>query len=167
MRDCSILKIRPETVIRRGLRNYLRWAARDSRVRTADAMPVHTVYRQRKGESTLSAVRKLDQRLKGLARQYAGNPHCPLLTGFVICGPICAILTLDPNSVSDGMGSQDTASTFMCQLDMSDHGQDVWNSLALAIVVAHVRDMMAGLAAQGAGGFRFVDGEDEGEDEDL
>lgn len=168
VRDCSVLNIRPETVIRRGIRNYLRWAARDGRVRaTPEAIPVHAVYCQRKGESTLSAVRKLDRRLQGLARRYvSGQPH-PLLTGFAICGPICAILTYDTDPVSGSMGSQDTASKFLCQLDLSDRGQDVWNSLALAIAVVHLRETMAGLAAQGAGGFCSGNGGDEGEDEDL
>lgn len=168
VRDCSVLNTRPETVIRRGIRNYLRWAARDGRVCAApESVPVHTVYCQRKGESTLSAVRKLDRRLQGLARRYvSGQPH-PLLTGFAICGPICAILTYDTNPTSGSMGSQDTASKFLCQLDLSDRGQDVWNSLALAIAVVHVRETMSGLGAQGAGGFRLWNGGYEGEDEDL
>ena len=56
---------------------------------------------------------------------------------------------------------------FLCQLDMSDQAQDVWNALSLAIAVSHVREEMAGLAAQGAGGFRLGNEGEGGEDEDL
>jgi hypothetical protein len=168
VRDCSVLNMRPETVIRRGIRNYLRWAAKDGRVRaTPEAIPVHAVYCQRKRETTLSAVRKLDRRLQGLAARHVSGQSHPLLTGFAICGPICAILTYDSDPVSEGGGGQDTASKFLCQLDLSDRGQDVWNALALAIAVVHVRDTMAGVAAQGAGGFCLGEGGDEEEDGDL
>ena len=161
VRDCGVLNTRPETVIKRGIRSYLRWALRDEGVRATPAsIPVHTVYCQRQGESTLSAVRRLDRRLQGLAGRYSGR-LCPLLIGFLVCGPIVAILMYD-SSQFGAVGSQDTASKFLCQVDLSDRGQDVWNSLALAVAVINVRGQMAGLVARGEGLKR-----EEEEDEDL
>lgn len=55
----------------------------------------------------------------------------------------------------------------LCQLDMADRSHDVWNSLSLAIVVGSIRESMANLAAEGAGGFRLRGGEEEVEYEDL
>ncbi|GIJ86129.1 hypothetical protein Asppvi_005003 [Aspergillus pseudoviridinutans] len=66
--------------------------------------------------------------------------------GFVISGPVVAILTLntDPSAAKGQLGTED--SHFICQLDLSDQGQDVWNSLAVAISVMHIRNTMMELA---------------------
>lgn len=170
MRDCKVLNIRSETVIRRGIRNHLRWAIRDGGVRvTPDATPVYAICCQRRGETALSVLERLDRRLKALGRRFGtGQPH-PVLVGFAVCGPICAIVTHDTNPDRFGMedGHAGSHLKYLCQLDMSNQAQDVWNSLSLAIAVSHIRETMAELAAHGAGGFRLGDGGDEGEDEDL
>lgn len=76
----------------------------------------------------------------------------PLLVGFVICGPIVAILTLDtdplsPKDLSDG----DIGSNFISQFDVGEHGQDVWTSLAVAITTMHIRQTMVTLAGDRGG----------------
>ncbi|GMF77851.1 unnamed protein product [Aspergillus oryzae] len=74
----------------------------------------------------------------------------PLLIGFIICGPIIAILTLgtDLSSTTD-----DTDSKYICQFDLEDAGHDVWNSLAVAITVMKIRETMMQLVDIGSAGF--------------
>lgn len=168
VRDCRVLDTRPEPQIRRGLRNYLRWAIRDSKVRrTLGATPIYSILCRRTGETTLDAVKRLNRRLKSLANGYRGTDHRPLLIGFAIAGPICLVVTYDTNL--DNRTEGHSGPKFLCQLDMSDQSQDVWNSLTLAIVVNHIRETMAQLATDGAQGFEFTTGkvEEGGEDEDL
>ncbi|KAL5364109.1 hypothetical protein BJX96DRAFT_168027 [Aspergillus floccosus] len=182
VRDCNVTRIRPETLIKRYVVKYIRWAFRDAKIHIArHSIPVHAIYDQKKGESTLSAVKKLNQRLQRLARRYrrslnsasAGvppspqtsegsrsasgisdtHPEYPLLTGFVICGPIIAILTL---STAPSSAAQDSDSKFISQFDLSERGQDVWNSLAIAITVMHIRRTMMHLAQESLGGFSHV-----------
>lgn len=167
MRDCSILKTRQETEVKRGLRDYLRWAVRDGKVRyTPDAIPVHTIYCRRRGETTRSAVEKLHRRLVSLGRRYGPDRH-PLLIGFAICGPICVVLSYDTDPAKVAKSGELARPMLLCQLDMADRSHDVWNSLSLAIVVGSIRESMANLAAEGAGGFRLRGGEEEVEYEDL
>lgn len=175
MRDCRILKARPEVLILRHVKRYICWAIYDARVRIdRHTIPMYTVYAQKKGETTLSAVKKLNQRLQNLANRYQeglnsalsipssppdsdaestlSNPRerYPLLVGFVICGPIIAILTLSTDLESR---SHTTDSKFISQFDLSERGQDVWNSLAIAITVMHIRRTMIRLAAENLGGY--------------
>lgn len=163
--------------IMRYVKRYIRWAVYDSKVHIRpSAIPVYTIYGQKKGESTLSAVKKLNQRLQLLANRFQGSfnksatfgrpssppisdgassassfhARYPLLVGFVVCGPIIAILTLssDPSS-----RARTTDSKFISQFDMSERGQDVWNSLAIAITVMKIRKTMVQLASDKVGGY--------------
>lgn len=71
----------------------------------------------------------------------------PLLVGFVICGPIVAILTLDTDPLSPkDFSDSEIGSKFISQFDVGEHGQDVWTSLAVAITTMHIRHTMVRLA---------------------
>ncbi|KAL4890211.1 hypothetical protein BDV59DRAFT_98366 [Aspergillus ambiguus] len=185
VRDCSILRIRPEPLIKRSVVRYIRWAIRDAKLLVAkNSIPVHAIYDQKKGETTLSSVKKLNQRLQLLASRhrkslnpaFAGappspqtsegsgtssvsdaHPNYPLLTGFVICGPIIAILTF---GTDPGSGGANNDSKFISQFDLSERGQDVWNSLAIAITTMHIRRTMMQLSQDGLGGFSEVQRDD-------
>ncbi|OJJ81352.1 uncharacterized protein ASPGLDRAFT_132849 [Aspergillus glaucus CBS 516.65] len=92
----------------------------------------------------------------------------PLLVGFVICGPIVAILTLDTDPLSPKGWGEGTGSKFISQFDVGERGQDVWTSLALAITIMHIRKTVIQLADGGKGGFCRNGGDVlVGEDEDL
>lgn len=152
VRDCRILRIRPETVIKRAIQKYIRWALFDADLHCHPrVMPVHAIYSQKTGESTLHALGKLNRRLEKRAKSYlnaAGSSQhssdrvYPVLYGFFVCGPIVALLTMDsdPERVAgrkDGAGSR-----FVSQFDLSERGQDVWNSLAIAIMTMYIRKTM-------------------------
>lgn len=164
-------------------------------------IPVYTIHSQKEGESVVSAVSKLNNRLGKLAKRYhntlgmsprrtsqhkikkAGaqikqefdtdlriTSRCnfPLLVGFVICGPIVAILTLNTDPLSPKGWGEGTGSKFISQFDVGERGQDVWTSLALAITIMHIRKTMIQLADGGKGGFCRNGGDGLfGEDEDL
>ncbi|OJZ83774.1 hypothetical protein ASPFODRAFT_140747 [Aspergillus luchuensis CBS 106.47] len=172
VRDCDILHQQPEPLIKQAIQKYISWALFDVNLHTMkDALPVHVIYAQKKHEKTITAIRKINTRLQKLTRQHqedlgvANNTYTekqmaeilentkfPLLTGFIICGPIVAILTHSTDPREIGNGQED--GRFISQFDLSERGQDVWNSLAIAITVMHVRRTMLMLAHQGRGSYR-------------
>ncbi|PWY95859.1 hypothetical protein BO94DRAFT_482777 [Aspergillus sclerotioniger CBS 115572] len=174
VRDCEILRQRAEPLIKQAIKNYIRWALFDANLHTAKgAVPVHVIYDQKKGESTLKAVHNMNRKLRNLVRRHhealgvTTDAHLksesseheqqptpakfPLLIGFTICGPIVAILThsTDPQEIGDG----EVQGRFMGQFDLSERGQDVWNSLAIAITVVSVCRTMLSLAQEGKRGY--------------
>lgn len=199
MRDCSLLHRRPESIIKRAISKYIRWALYDAGLHvSSEAIPVHAIYARKRGESTVKAVVKVNRRLQKLADRFRsayglasavkglvapanratrksatgseakapGRP--PLLTGFVISGPVVAILTLntDPSAAKGRRGTED--SNFICQFDLSEQGQDVWNSLGVAISVMHIRNTMMELAEHDLAGLcRFNAGAHVTVDHDL
>lgn len=207
VRDCNILKSSPEVKIKRAIKKYIRWALHDADLQVEPgAIPVHAIHAQKRGETIVAAVTRLNLRLVSLSKRYhdalgvsrsekrnttshgalqdpiveikqepnintSPNPlrKFPLLVGFVICGPIVAILTLntDPLSPRD-RGEGTTSSKFISQFDVGEPGQDVWTSLAVAITVIHIRQTMIELASDGEGGFyRFKGTLHPDSDEDL
>lgn len=192
VRDCSILRTRPEVKVKRAIKKYIRWAIRDANLHeNPETIPVYTICAQKEGESVVSAVTKLNKRLGKLAKRYhdalgvssldeqlrftssraqipgtqnkqeldtdliiTSRSNFPLLVGFVICGPIVAILTLDTDPLSPKGWGEGTGSKFISQFDVGERGQDVWTSLALAITIMHIRKTMMQLADGGKGGFR-------------
>lgn len=157
VRDCKILTVQPETVIERAIRKYIRWAITDAGLKTGpEIIPVHTIYIQRPGESTLSAVAGLGKRLERMAQRHQrahGNAYWPSLIGFLICGPILSIMTLDTNPQSEvwakeGGDGEDPESRakYLGLFDMSEGDSDVWNSLAVALAVIQMRQSMCRLA---------------------
>lgn len=155
VRDCSLLSVYPPEVIRKAISKYIRWAISDSGlVTTPQTLPFHIIYAQKLSETTLDTVTKLVKKLTKLAIRHrvaygeTGNLYWPTLVGYVICGPIATILSLDsdPNSPA-WSGPADTRVKYMGQFDLTEPDQDVWNSLALAISVIHVRETMLKLAS--------------------
>lgn len=199
VRDCRLLILKPQVVIQRFIKKYIRWAISDAGLKIApNALPVHVIYTQRSGQTTLSAVTGLSNKMERLAERhqklhsefYFGKPskglrslshteqptdsehirYWPTLVGFLLCGPIMTIVSLntDPNSVvwSEKANSR---VKYLGQFDMSETDQDVWNSLAIAIAVINMRKSLARLAYEYSGPLlpRFRHPDDETDDEDL
>ncbi|KAH2995257.1 hypothetical protein KXV25_006402 [Aspergillus fumigatus] len=168
VRDCNLVHRRPEPIKKRAISKYIRWAVYDAGLHvSSEAIPLYTIGARKRRESTVNAVVKVNRRLQKLADRFRGAyglasatkelgvpasrpkakaPMPPLLTGFVISGPVVAILTRNtyPSAANGQRGTED--SHFICQLDLSEQGQDVWNSLAVAISVMHIRNTMMELA---------------------
>lgn len=184
VRDCRFLTVHPQEVIKKAIRKYLRWAVTDADVKIKPkTAAVHTIVTQKllengKKEEIIKVVKRVLERLKELAleqkKMYEGtpDPYWPTLVGFCLCGPIVTILSLDtdPGSATWKEVNIGCHAKYMGQFDMSEDDQDVWNSLALAIAVIHIRRTMTRLADH----YPSMDGVaqrrkpgDETEDEDL
>ena len=199
VRDCRLLILKPQVVIQRFIKKYIRWAISDAGLKIAPkALPVHVIFTQRSGQTALSAVTGLSNKMERLAERhqklnsdfYFGKPskkvrslshteqptdsehirYWPTLVGFLLCGPIMTIVSLntDPDSVvwSEKANSR---VKYLGQFDMSETDQDVWNSLAIAIAVINMRKSLARLADEYSGPLlpRFRHPDDDTDDEDL
>ncbi|KAJ5122305.1 hypothetical protein N7526_009242 [Penicillium atrosanguineum] len=150
VRDCRLLTLEPQVVIRRSVKKYVRWAISDAALRvTSKSLPVHVIYTQKSDQMALSAVHGLSKRWTSRARSKELEPlqYWPTLVGFLICGPILSIVSLDtnPNSVT-WIKDSESRVKYLGQFDMSEVDQDVWNSLAIAIAVISMRKTMSSLA---------------------
>lgn len=202
VRDCRLLTLKPQVVIQRSIKKYIRWAIRDACLRvTAKALPVHVIYTQKEGQTALSAVHRLSNKMEYLGKRHqelytetypakvssgarrlsrrgrSEEPevepikYWPTLVGFLICGPILTVVSLDTNPESIIWGKKDTESRvkYLGQFDMSEKDQDVWNSLAIAMTVINMRRTMSRLADAYVGPFvpRIRHDEDDTDDEDM
>ncbi|ODH53103.1 hypothetical protein GX48_00638 [Paracoccidioides brasiliensis] len=175
VRDRQFVRLDPEPVMHRSIDNYIKWALQDSNFSNhPNAMPVHAVHTCKPSETTRYAVQTLNSRLVALANRYReawkstintetsfnknnndnegdactnrdGTHSFPVITGFLICGPIVAVLTLDSNPKAHPVLDSNTTAKFISQFDFGEPGQDVWNALAVAIAVVRMRKTMAQL----------------------
>ncbi|KAL2011576.1 hypothetical protein VTN00DRAFT_4294 [Thermoascus crustaceus] len=184
VRDRKSTPLGPESIIERTVKRYLGWALRDANMHNRpNAIPVYDIHTMRKGQSTREVVTRLNCRLVSLAKryrdslrlaqsiespenegnygketlvQYSRERKFPVLTGFLICGPIVAVTTLDsdPNACPDL--DSDVSCKLIAQFDMGEHGQDVWNALAIAITVMRIRKTMIELEEEGQGDWMWM-----------
>ncbi len=167
VRDCSIVEKRPEALIKQTIRKYIRWALYDVNLEISpESIPIHAIHAQREKETVRQALERLNKRLKKLAVRHrtaleaASEEQCittemkqieaPLLIGFLICGPVVALMTYDLDLAKD---DEDVDGKFFSQFDFAERGQDLWNSLSIAIVVMHIRNTMVRLTENSYGGF--------------
>ncbi|KAL3464211.1 hypothetical protein BJX64DRAFT_99037 [Aspergillus heterothallicus] len=176
VRDCSIVEKRPERLIKDTIKRYIRWALYDANLDIGPgSLAVHVIHAQRKNESILHALERLNKRLQRLALRHqkalnemftvvGSNPpkhepserktiskkELPLLLGFIICGPVVAIMTFDLDLLNR---TEPADGKFISQFDLAERGQDVWNSLSMAIAVMHIRSTMIRLSEKGYGGY--------------
>ncbi|KAL4919734.1 hypothetical protein BDW62DRAFT_178344 [Aspergillus aurantiobrunneus] len=175
VRDCSIVEKRPEALIKQTINKYIRWALYDVDLEiNADSMPIHVIRAQRENESVRDALEHLNTRLKTLALRHQkalaeafgtgfGNNEAsisnedkdiaPLLIGFLICGPVVALITYDMSLMNGGEDNEEIDGKFFSQFDFSERGQDVWNSLSITIIAMHIRNTMVRLSENNYGGF--------------
>ncbi|OJJ50939.1 hypothetical protein ASPZODRAFT_55006 [Penicilliopsis zonata CBS 506.65] len=190
VRDCDVRRISPAHVIKRGVDNYLNWAFYDGSLKARSrALRTHVFYTKKRREATRDALERVNRRLCALAQRYqdaaimgtTSTPaeaeaaegegtgmepvHTvtfPILVGFLVCGPLLVIVTLDSTPTSNAV------MRFICQFDMGESGQDVWNALAVAIAVMHIRTTMRTIEAEWQQGlWNLPDGRRGGEDLDF
>ncbi|PGH00268.1 hypothetical protein GX51_05871 [Blastomyces parvus] len=90
--------------------------------------------------------------------QYATRSF-PVITGFLICGPIVALLTLNSDPKVQPVLDSRFSAKFISQFDFGEMAQDVWNSFAVAIAVVRMRKTMAQLEAEGKGDVLWMAGD--------
>ncbi|KAL4904874.1 hypothetical protein BDW74DRAFT_22999 [Aspergillus multicolor] len=163
VRDCGVVKKDPENLIKQNIMKYIRWALYDVNLEVDRAsMPIHVLHAKRPSEEMIDALGRVNSRLKKLAVRHkkalaatpdANNDELPLLIGFLAAGPILAVLTYDLSLMNSTSADEELAAKFFAEIDFSERGQDVWNSLSVAITVMHIRNTMARLARNGYGGY--------------
>ncbi|OAX78462.1 hypothetical protein ACJ72_07231, partial [Emergomyces africanus] len=98
-----------------------------------------------------------DKDTRHCANQYATGPF-PVLSGFLICGPIVALLTLNSDPKVHPVLDSKFSAKFISQFDFGEKAQDVWHSFAIAIAVVRMRKTMAELEAELKGGVMWMTG---------
>ncbi|KAJ5746066.1 hypothetical protein N7520_011248 [Penicillium odoratum] len=157
VRDCSFLSVKPQFVVGKAIRQYLHWAIDDAGLKTTrQTIPVHCICPQIPGEEIFSTIMRCSRRLERLGKQHqiahAGKKEFwPTMIGFVIAGPIVCLLSLDTDPTSEAWSQKvnidgESPAKYLTQFDLSEREQDVWNSLAVAICVVHLRDTLIKLA---------------------
>ncbi|KAJ5199972.1 hypothetical protein N7491_009230 [Penicillium cf. griseofulvum] len=156
---CNILDIYPGIYIKKSIEKYLRWALSDAGVRfKPDTTPVYVIYCKREDEMSKEAFDKVATTLKKLSDTWQsqlaapdGEEAWPALIGLVLCGPVLSVISLDtnphPQILTQGL-------KFLGHFDLADFDNDVWNTLAVAIIVMHIRRTVSKLAK--AYGDKFV-----------
>ncbi|EGC44559.1 conserved hypothetical protein [Histoplasma capsulatum var. duboisii H88] len=81
----------------------------------------------------------------------------PVITGFLVCGPILALLTLNSDPKVHPILDSRFSAKFISQFDFGEIAQDVWNSFAVAIAVVRMRKTMTQLEAEGQGDVMWMD----------
>ncbi|KGO77666.1 hypothetical protein PITC_074920 [Penicillium italicum] len=157
---CNILDIGPGIYIKKSIEKYLRWALSDAGVRVQpDTPPVHIIYCQNQDEEPKEAFSKVAKTLEKLSSTWQSllaAPHdseaaWPAMMGLVLCGPVLSVISLDTNPSPQ---TQTQGIKFLGHFDLSDFDNDVWNTLAVAIIVMHIKRTVTKLAK--AYNHRFV-----------
>ncbi|EEQ32340.1 conserved hypothetical protein [Microsporum canis CBS 113480] len=80
----------------------------------------------------------------------------PVITGFLICGTIVALMTLDSDPRMNPIFNSKTSGRLISRFDFSEYGQDVWNALAIAIAVARMRKTIIQCEQEGKGDIMWM-----------
>lgn len=149
---CNILDIGPGIYIKKSIEKYLRWALSDAGVRVQpDTPPVHIIHCQNQDEEPKEAFNKVAKALAKLSNTWQSllaipndnEAVWPALMGLVLCGPVLSVISLDtnphPQTLTQGI-------KFLGHFDLSDFDNDVWNTLAVAIIVMHIKRTVTKLA---------------------
>ncbi|KAJ5782995.1 hypothetical protein N7457_004769 [Penicillium paradoxum] len=148
----NILETCPSTYIKRSIEKYLRWALTDAGIVVQPTtIPVHFIYCKRQTESSKDAFDKVAKKLTKLSdtwKSQLGSSHgirnvWPAVIGLVICGPVLSTITLNTNPKPQ---ASIPGIKFLGHFDLSDFDNDVWNTLAVAIMVMHIKRTMRKLA---------------------
>ncbi|PGH27005.1 hypothetical protein AJ80_01389 [Polytolypa hystricis UAMH7299] len=192
VRGRLLTRLRPSLVIHRIVRAYIKWALQDANLHNRpDAIPIHIIYSRNPSQDTQDAVQNVKNRLIKLANRYrdawslkpsagtyfnGSGLECiknyeartfPVLVGFLICGPIVGIFTLDSNpEMYPVLEEWDEPFRYHGKFDFSDPSQDVWNALAVAIAVIRMRKTMLQLAEEGQGEIMWAAEHSMGVDDD-
>ncbi|KAJ5152355.1 hypothetical protein N7492_010650 [Penicillium capsulatum] len=175
-RDCQSLNVEPEMRTKRAIQRYLRWAVSDQGPQnSAKTIPVHAIQVRKPGQDTIQCMEKLKAKLQSMTARFhealamSSDRWYPVLIGFMLCGPVTTLVSLDTNPASPAWHECDSVPMKVIgSFDLSERDEDVWNALAIAIATIHTRDTMARLAKSNTGPefprFRSSHEQDDGDD---
>ena len=145
IRDTIAVNKKPaELAAKREVKKYMKWSLADAGLDRMDDAEDLVIVEARLGKETPGAVQtRMLERLNELADKHerligSGN-DLPALYGILFFHSTMAIICFDPNTAT-GDGSKDIRTIGSFNFRKMD--QDVWNSLAIAIVAMHAREQM-------------------------
>ena len=161
VRDSDIAgsRTRPETQIRRIMEAYQKWAALDSGLDPHTAIPVVALETKPAGYSVTDLHENANRKLARLAARYRAafrvlestenspaskastqySYPVPTLYAIVSSHALIALMAYKPDDPKPDAKP-------VAFLDMTDSNYDVWNALALAIMVCHARNVQVRIA---------------------
>lgn len=159
VRDCRHLLKEPQMGTRKAIDRYLRWAIADGGLRSSpETIRVYATQVQGPGQTALVCLTQLTAKLENTAKRFhktlskSSDPWWPTLVGFALCGPVMTLVSLDTDVGSSAWtGGKRTPVKIIGHFDLAERDEDVWNVLAIAIAIIHIRDTMARLASVNAG----------------
>ncbi len=168
-RDNILFKLNPERSLSRGIQAYIKWSLMDGGLAYKPHIPLTTISAARPSEPVQRVVDRVTTQLYALGDQYRTkwrHPDCkisdskqiythnlPTLYGFVVISSVVAVVTNDSSVKGKPVR---TLATY----DFKHLGQDVWNALAIGIVVVKARNYLLQLEKEGEIGEEVIDEED-------
>ncbi|EGE05621.1 hypothetical protein TEQG_04630 [Trichophyton equinum CBS 127.97] len=194
VRDRITCHLPPEKVIKQYLCTYLQWTLRDIDMQKRPRFtPPYSVYTLKPNQITRDAVNIMNSKLVAVAKDYQNawrltpsiesdngtgdhfeacpqyqDRTFPVITGYLICGPVVVLMTLDSDPETFSTLDAKISGRLMSRFDFSEYGQDVWNALAIAIAAARMRKTIAQCEQEGTGDLMWMaDSVPDSPDEDL
>lgn len=178
-RECATsacTSTRPDQRLRSKIEEYVKWANVDSGLHLATAIPLFVIVNQRAGFPAVEMKAQARRQLHDIALRYqsafvasganvlSSSPsprsrHHPLPTLYAFVAS-STILSLNAWRPSD----PDMDLKPVVYFDMAQSDYDVWNALAIAIAIVHMRNMQLAIAAETGVGMR-PDGWDSEDDD--
>ncbi|EFR03201.1 hypothetical protein MGYG_06200 [Nannizzia gypsea CBS 118893] len=182
VRDRITCHLRPEKTIKQYLYSYLQWTLRDVDMYSRPQfIPPYSVYTLKPKQTARDAVNIMNSKLIAMAKCYqnawrlapsiesddgtdknvgAGPQYqdrtFPVITGYLICGSVVALMTLDSDPRIHPTFDTKTSGRLISRFDFSEYGQDVWNALAIAIAAARIRKTIAQCEQEGIGDMMWM-----------
>ncbi|MCJ1229027.1 hypothetical protein MMC12_005691 [Toensbergia leucococca] len=164
IRDQEACKLRPEPLMHREIALYQKWSEQDASFEYLSFIPALAIVSARPGETTQSIANRIEKRLHALGRRYRARnlvrrpsvacideeqnvciedaeemeqclQQLPTLYGIVITGSTVGFVSYDarvPGKKTQTVGLA----------HFNNEIQDVWNALAVAIVVCWAREIV-------------------------
>lgn len=175
------LGVGPEVKVRRSLEAYQKWTNMDAELDSHTAIPLLAVEVKPADTPASTLHANANRKLTRLADRYreafrvlqstetspasrASTQYSyplPALYAVVASHTLIAVMACQPE---DGDGELDAKPVAF--FDMSNPNYDVWNSLALAILLCHVRDVQARIAEETGLGVKVAGSKSRGASED-
>ena len=181
-------RVRPEEQTRRMLNEYIKWADQDANLDPQTSIPLLALEMKPANTPAIELQENAKRKLARLAARYreafrispsiettSPHPHNPLLSdnkllthplptlyALIASHTLIALVAYNPNAAAPGVKS-------VAFFDMKDRDYDVWNALALACVVCHLRNVRVRIReVTGVGGKgRDEEGKESSDDPDA
>ncbi|PNS18826.1 hypothetical protein CAC42_5365 [Sphaceloma murrayae] len=153
VRDKILVKRDPESAAVRGVENFAAWAGKDVALRGREGMCPDLLVVASGDKKTDVDVLQRDlagkmARCEAEWNTWLGGGEVPVIYGVVVSHTVLAMVGYEAGEGGEGQGVERVMEgmKMIGTFDFGVRGLDVWNALAVALLVVHVRDVMRGYA---------------------